>query len=111
MIAVGVLGLGALGALMRWAATRWNRPGRPNGTLLVNVVAAFVLGLLGGASDSTLTVVGVGWLGSLSTFSTVMREAGEDMAAGERRRGAAYLAVTIVLGVTAATLGIEFSGR
>ena len=64
------LALAGAGAALRWLATdRW--PGGHRGTLLVNVLGAFLLGLLAGsdASAATLTVVGTGGLGALTTFS------------------------------------------
>lgn len=108
MIAVGFAVLAASGALARWQMSRLNRADWPAGTLLVNVVAAFVLGLLHEAADGTITVVGAGLLGSFSTFSTVVRELVDT---AERRPWAAvaYLGTTVVLGVTAAWMGIELS--
>lgn len=106
MIAVGFALLAAVGALGRWQAGALNRPDRPLGTLLVNVTAAFVLGLLHDVADGTMTVIGAGLLGSFSTFSTVVRELVET---SPRRPGAAaaYLVVTVVAGISAAWLGIE----
>jgi CrcB protein len=73
------------------------------GTLIVNVVGAFALGLLvavdpGGRS---LTVVGAGVLGNLTTFSTFSLEATE----GPTRQRATVIGATLVLGFGAAALG------
>ncbi|MEM7284929.1 MAG: CrcB family protein [Actinomycetota bacterium] len=108
MIAVGFAVLAAAGAIGRWQFGRLNRADWPAGTLSVNVAAAFVLGLLHEAADGTITVLGVGLLGSLSTFSTVVRELVDTT---ERRPVAAatYLTVTVVLGVAAAWVGVELS--
>ena len=71
---------GALGALARYETGRlmWMRFGlrAPWGVLAVNLVGAFLLGLLVGAHPSDVAVItlGVGFLGSFTTFSTWMVE-------------------------------------
>jgi fluoride exporter len=84
---VGVGVFGALGALARFrvggaVATRLVSD-FPAGTFVVNMTGGFVLGLLTGLSlSSNLTLVlGTGFLGGYTTFSTWMVEAqrlGED---------------------------------
>ena len=77
----------------------------PFGTFAVNVLGSFALGLLGGASDTVVTVIGVGALGSLTTFSSINVEI-------VRRRclsAFVYLALSIVCGVLAAWLGLQIS--
>lgn len=108
MTALGFAVFAAIGALGRWQLARLNRPDRPVGTLVANVAAAFVLGLVHDVGDGTLTVVGAGLLGSFSTFSTVVREA-VDTADRRPWVAAAYLVVTVTLGVGAAWIGIELS--
>ena len=108
MIPVGFAVLAAVGAVARWQMARLNRTDWPAGTLVVNVVAAFVLGLLHDTADGTLTVVGAGLLGSFSTFSTIVREL-VDTAEPQPRAAAMYLAVTVLLGIGAAWVGIELS--
>jgi CrcB protein len=71
MVLVG-LG-GAAGAVLRSSVSRWlARPAFPLGTLAVNAVGTFLLGMvvLGGASDRTTLLVGVGFCGALTTFSS-----------------------------------------
>lgn len=48
----------------------------PYGTLLVNLVGAFLLGLLvgGQAGEIYLLLIGTGLLGSITTFSTLNKE-------------------------------------
>lgn len=66
--------VGGLGALLRAEVTA--RRGVRQGTALVNLVGAFLLGLLvglagaHGVESSTLLVLGAGGLGGLTTFST-----------------------------------------
>lgn len=72
-------------------------------TLVANVLGAFALGwlLAGDPSDMVRTVVGTGYLGSLTTFSMFALEATE----GSPRRRIAIISTTLILGVTAATAG------
>ena len=70
----------ALGAPTRYLADRWlqstHGTGFPWGTFAVNMTASFVLGLvLGGpAPHVAVAAVGVGFCGSLSTWSTLAYE-------------------------------------
>ena len=72
-------------------------------TLVANVLGSFVLGwlLAGGPSTTVLTVIGTGYLGSLTTFSMFALEATE----GVPRRRIAILSTTLVLGLLAASAG------
>ena len=99
------------GAALRLAATeRW--PGGHLGTMSVNVVGSFVLGLLAGADTTTLTVIGMGGLGSFTTFSTFAADAVglAGTRVGRRRgRSVGHVVNTLVLGVGAAALGLFLS--
>lgn len=100
---------GGLGALARaevaWAAARRGHP--RVGTHVVNLTGALLLGLLVGVrsaspvSDTTLTVLGTGFLGGFTTFSTWMVQAvAEDVPTMLR----ATVPIAIA-GVAAAALG------
>ncbi|AWB91639.1 fluoride efflux transporter FluC [Aeromicrobium chenweiae] len=102
---------GGLGAGSRWSVDAWLRPrvsGRlPWPTLLINVTGSFLLGLLVGlATDSTwLTILGTGFLGGYTTFSTASVETVQ-LAIGRRYAAAAANAlVMLVLSVAAAACG------
>jgi len=75
-----IIPAGALGALARFETGRfmWTRFGlrAPWGVLAVNLLGAFLLGLLAGAHPSDVLVIalGTGFLGSFTTFSTWMVE-------------------------------------
>ena len=75
-----IIPAGALGALARYETGRlmWTRFGlrAPWGVLVVNLLGAFLLGLLAGAHPSDVLVIalGTGFLGSFTTFSTWMVE-------------------------------------
>ena len=109
MIVIGVTALAAVGTLTRWQAGRLLNAALPLGTLLVNLVGSFALGLLAGRAATTLTVIGIGLLGSLTTFSTLMVEA-ETMGRSSRHGAAVgYLALTVVGGIGAALVGLELA--
>lgn len=105
-----VLGAAA-GAPLRLLATRLaGRDGRDPamGTLAVNVAGSAVLGLLLGlaaVAPAVVVLVGTGFCGTLTTFSTL----GADVVrlAGKRRLRAAlgYVVATLTLGLGAAAAG------
>ena len=98
---IGVAVLGALGAYARYTvSSRWPVPW---GTLVVNVTGAFVLGLLTGLSvtGDTLLLLGTGFLGAYTTFSTWMVES---------LRSPAALPISMTAGLAAAGLGWLIGG-
>lgn len=109
MTAVGVICLGAIGALMRWRVGVVGNRALPWGTLGVNVVGSLLLGLVAGQGDTATTVIGVGLLGSVTTFSTVMVETHDLRERRGRGVAAAYLGVTLVGGVGAAAIGLAWA--
>jgi CrcB protein len=114
VIWLGVAAMSAAGAAGRFAvmAGLEGRLGRattiPWGTALVNVGAAFALGLLTGASEGWVRLLGTGFLGSFSTFSTWMVEGVFLAGAGkahELRVSALWLGGMLAAGVVAFGLG------
>jgi fluoride exporter len=73
------------------------------GTLVVNLAGSFVLGLLtaAGVSASTMALLGTGFCGGLTTYSSFSVQAVD---AGTRR-GAAYVLMTIAGCLLSAALG------
>ena len=115
-VAVGVGFVGGIGAIARFgldgAVGARLRQGFPYGTLVVNVLGAFVLGVLVGAAvgGDAYRLAGTGLLGAFTTFSTWALEShrlGED---GELRVGALNFAVSLVLGIVAAWAGRKVGG-
>lgn len=110
-VVIGVGVVGGLGAIARFLLDgavegRVNRE-FPYGTLIVNLLGAFALGIVAGAalSRSAYQLLGVGLIGSFTTFSTWALEShrlGED---GELGLGAMNFVVSLVLGVFAAWAG------
>ena len=111
-MSVLLVALGAtVGAPMRYLVNHWLRArwgASPTaGTLAVNVSGSLALGLLVGAGvdGSTLALVGTGFCGAFTTFSTLALEL-QDAFEDERPRDAVINVVLhLVLGVGAAWLG------
>lgn len=110
---LGVGLVGGLGAVARFLldGTVAGRLGRdfPYGTLAVNLVGVFLLGILAGAalSEDAYRVLGTGLLGAFTTFSTWALEShrlGED---GRVRLTILNFAVSLVLGLALAWAGRE----
>lgn len=96
----------ATGAVLRYGVNRSvDRAGWPGwlGTLAVNVAGSFLLGVLLGAdvSATTLTVIGTGGCGALTTFSTFALDAVD----GRPRHTATVVAASLAAGIAAAALG------
>lgn len=84
---------GGLGSVVRFALSRWVYqffpPPFPNGTLIVNFTACFILGLLVGLATTkeyitpdVKILMAVGFCGGFSTFSTFSLETLELVQAG-----------------------------
>ncbi|HYH71577.1 MAG TPA: CrcB family protein [Nocardioides sp.] len=106
----------AVGAPLRYLVNAWVREhlgGTPAaGTLVVNVAGSFVLGALvgAGAGGAPLALVGVGFCGALTTFSTLALEVWDAMSDGRRTQAVANVALSLVLGIGAAWLGWALAG-
>lgn len=84
----------------------------PWGTWVINVSGALLLGLLVGAADAgavsgtVLAVLGTGFLGAFTTFSTFTVETLTLVEAGAYRTAARNVAATLAAGLAAAALGL-----
>jgi len=105
MTALAFVAFAGIGTLARFLIARLNGA-FPVGTLLVNVIGSFLLGLTVSAIPDHATLIGVGLLGSFTTFSTLANES-ITMAEQGARRAVTYLGITLVAGVLAAWLGLE----
>lgn len=96
----------AAGGVIRWLlALRANRR-FPVGTLVANVVACFALGVVDGLEEATSIILGIGFLGALSTWSSLAGETHGLWQSGRRADAAGYLGVTLIGGVAAAAAGL-----
>lgn len=131
-VATGILVLvgGALGAVARFvitevlAARRLARVARrggqwfPSGTLTVNLLGSFLLGVVAGLADlgsaggpGGLALLGIGLCGALTTFSTLAMDV---VTLIEERRWTAltgYLLATLIGGLGAAAAGLALVAR
>ncbi|MGD1878463.1 MAG: fluoride efflux transporter CrcB [Kiloniellaceae bacterium] len=103
---------GALGAVGRYLAVsqvaRWFDHGFPYGTLTVNVVGSFAMGLLiefgalaWSPSPELRAFIAVGFLGAFTTFSTFSMETVLLYERGALLACAGYVAASVVLSVGA----------
>ena len=103
-----------LGAPLRLLANRiaGRRSDPAVGTLLVNVAGSALLGVLLGLRDvspAVLALVGTGFCGALTTFSTFGADVVRLLEERALGRAVAYLAATLVLGLGTAAAGYVLS--
>lgn len=99
----------AVGAPVRYLVDRWLNVGRtfPWGTFAVNVAGSFVLALLLGlhVGDTASQILGLGFCGALTTYSTfgfeVLREGRTKL-----RVGVIYALASLAVGLLAAYAGL-----
>ncbi len=119
-VALGVA-LGAVGRywVSGWVARLSQGSPFPYGTLAVNVVGSFLLGLLMGlASKGSLglspvvrALVSVGFLGAFTTFSTFSFETLEALKLGEFRVAIGNVLISVLVALGACWLGLELGTR
>ena len=109
-----LVAIGAIpGAWLRFVVVNWLEPVLPHrhwGTLLVNLAACFILGLLGalqarGRVPAALLLLVSGFLGSLSTFSTLAADLEACLRQGRRREALRLAAGSVLGGLIALTCG------
>jgi CrcB protein len=116
MVLLGVIVAGAIGAVARFVIDgavheRW-APRVPFGTLLVNVLGSFILGALTGAAlyhqpdPAVRTVLGTGFCGALTTWSTLSWETVRLLDEGEPAAAALAMLGGLASSLAAAALGI-----
>lgn len=109
---------GAIGASLRFAVSEWmlHLFGRafPFGTLLVNILGSFVLGLLYGlllseqlAPNPWRIFIGIGVLGAFTTFSTFSMDTVLLLQQGAWLKACANVLLNLVLCLTLAWLGLK----
>ena len=110
MIELLLVAAGAVpGAVLRWQLAL--HVGDQN--LLVNVLGAALLGLLAGlpAAPRRQLLVGIGFCGSLTTFSSWTLAAMKQLSAGDWAAALGLIGLTLGLGLGAAALGFVLGHR
>lgn len=109
---------GALGAMARWSLDRLvmglllPRASFPWGTLLINASGSFALGLVVGLgarqilTGALVAVLGGGFIGAYTTFSTLTFESIALLERDSKLAAAANLLGTVVAGTLLAALGL-----
>jgi fluoride exporter len=108
-VTVLLVALGAaVGAPLRFVCGRLLDRGLHWGTLTVNLSGSFVLGLLAGLDvpAQVMALLGTGFCGGLTTYSSFAVQS----VGGGRRRGTAYVVMTVVGCLAMAALG-DLVGR
>ncbi|CAB3394239.1 fluoride efflux transporter CrcB [Kyrpidia spormannii] len=107
----GVLGTWARFALGNWVARKW-MPLFPYGTWIINLTGALFLGWLAGReavgtlSATWYALLGTGFCGAYTTFSTFCYEAFFLWWEGNRKKAVVYVATSLYLGLVAGGLGL-----
>lgn len=117
----------SIGGVTRWAVTIWFADwfGRafPWGTLFINVSGSMFLGWFATVTDQRLSeffridpgnlrlLVATGFTGAYTTFSTFEYESQNMLERGLRLSAAAYVAMSVFLGLVAAQAGVLLAGR
>ncbi len=120
VLAIGVAG--ALGAVARYGLTnavqRFMPIGFPGGTLVVNLVGCFILGLLASLSLERLPMgmtmraaVLVGFLGAFTTFSAFGYETLTLLREGTVLRAVLNVGLSVGLGIAACWAGVVVAAR
>lgn len=111
---------GALGALARYwlhgAAERLNSTAFPVGTLLVNLIGSFLIGVAFvvlleklALADVWRPLVMIGFLGAMTTFSTFSLDALLLLQQGHYNSALLYVLGSVILCLTAVFAGIQIS--
>lgn len=112
LVAVGA----AVGAPARYLLDRavqtWDGSGFPWGTLTVNVLGCFVLGLLTGlpAGPAVTALAGTGFCGALTTYSTFSFETLRLLRARAWLAAGFNVVLSLTAGLGAAYLGLALAG-
>jgi CrcB protein len=108
---------GAFGAGARHltgkATLAWFGPGYPWGTLAVNLIGGFLMGLLAGSlarfaagGEQWRLLLGVGVLGGFTTFSAFSLDAMVMIERGDWASALGYIAVSVAGSIAALALGL-----
>lgn len=112
MVAAG----GAAGSLARFLIARKISEkcttGFPVGTFLVNITGAVLLGIVSsvGFSGNSYALLGEGFLGAYTTFSTFMYEGFNLFQDNEKLNALVYILGSLILGIIGFIAGVQIAG-
>ena len=119
MLVLGIALAGALGAPARYfvdiVVIERTEGGLPLGTFLINVTGSFLLGLLTGLAlyhafpATPRAIIGTGFCGAYTTFSTFAYEIMRLAETGARRAAVRVLIASLVVPALAAALGLALA--
>ncbi|MEH7354501.1 fluoride efflux transporter CrcB [Neobacillus drentensis] len=104
---------GFFGAISRFAVSKQvqnrNKSSFPVGTLIVNLIGAFLLGLLIGMQmkGELYSLFGIGFMGAFTTFSTLMLESEQLKAAEKNKFFYSYIGCSYLIGIFLAFCGLK----
>lgn len=120
MLLLAVMAGAGVGAASRWLADQWVQARHdslfPWGTWLINVTGSLILGVVlagysaGDVSEGGLALLGVGFSGGFTTFSTFGYEAVRLVEDGSGRLAFGYVASSVIVGLAAAIAGWYLGG-
>lgn len=112
---------GAAGASLRHAGELifpWEGAGWPTGIFIANMLGSLLMGVFLGRLSRMAQVpaylpplVGVGFLGGLTTFSTFAAELDELLRGGFPTMAVAYAVISVLVGILAVRLGWNLARR
>ena len=110
MIALVGLG-GALGATLRYIVGEWVSDEFPWGTMMVNLLGSFILGVLVtmSLSEEIVLLVGTGVMGAFTTMSAYSVDLIELIEKSEYPAATGYLFVTVLGGPLLAFAGMKLA--
>ena len=102
--------LAGCGASIRWRLQNLHLWDSWISTVCVNIFSSFFIGFLIAANPASevVTILGVGLLGSLSTFSTVIMQSAKTIEDRDYWLAVMIFGLNIVLGVLFAYIGLRF---
>ena len=111
---------GAIGSGARYLTGRatlgWFGPGYPWGTLAVNLIGGFLMGLLAGSlarigegGEQWRLLIGVGVLGGFTTFSAFSLDVMNMLERGDWGPALGYILVSVIGSVAALAIGLQLT--
>lgn len=105
---------GVLGAILRYELGKriavHSKTGFPVPTFIINITGAIMLGLVSsiGVNQSIYLLLGDGFLGAFTTFSTFMYEGFRLFHGNKKLNAVVYISSSLVLGLIGYFLGFQF---